>query len=63
MEAHVDEMIAAGVKTTEGVVEPECEDAKRPVGAMRAGIGQRRAPEIVDKQIGKLRVREKITIR
>lgn len=51
MEQNVDQMISGGFQLVDPVIEPEREDAERPVGLVRAGMGQGSAPKIVEHQV------------
>ena len=50
MQKDVDEMVSPGLETAHQVVEAECEDTQRPVGAVGSAVGQGSPPEVVHQQ-------------
>ena len=62
MEAHVDQVVAPGIKATQSMVEAEGERAERPVGLVAAAVGKQGAPEVVIEDVGPGGLRKEVLV-
>ena len=62
VEDEVEEVIAQGLEAVEDVVEPEREDAQRPVGLVRLLLGHRDAPEVIVEDVDQGRGGEEVLV-
>ena len=62
VEDNIEEMVGSWVSPRDGVVEPECGGGEGAEGLVGAAVRERRAPEVVDQQVGEGGARAEVVV-